>query len=114
MSGIPDDLFVPVKSTGLTGVITVCTARLPDGTRVGLAFTTPERLAGAMGTAQLSTHLCEDALRGLLLPLGIERIQLDAELVAPAVTQMRNFAARPAAPRPASVRPASVRQHAVA
>jgi hypothetical protein len=57
------------------------TGRLPDGLRVGIAFSTLAGLRAASG-AQEWMRMTEDGLHDLLEPLGIERIQLDPTLVA--------------------------------
>ncbi|MBB5790833.1 SAV_915 family protein [Jiangella mangrovi] len=86
-------LFVPVRSTGpATSCLVVLTARLPEGDRVGLAFSIAESLAAAMGRHQPWVRLSLAATRALLAPLGVARIQVDPDLVAPVVTT------RPAAP----------------
>lgn len=80
-----EPLFVPVRSAGPSpsSCAAVRTARLPDGVRVGLAFTTAEALAAAMGHGQPSVRLSLAAVRALLAPLGVARIQVDPVLVAP-------------------------------
>ncbi|MEU8296400.1 SAV_915 family protein [Micromonospora sp. NPDC048909] len=85
MDEVPDTWVVPVHEVPGRQAMTVRTARLPQGQRVGLAFTGPEKLASAMGADQPWTRLCESALRAMLKPLGIDRIQLDPLLVAPPV-----------------------------
>ncbi len=85
----PDTLFVPIHSTRLADVVSICTGLLPPGDRTGLAFTSAARLAGAMGVGQGWTTLSEDALRAALAPIGITRIQVDADFVGPAVTTLR-------------------------
>ena len=65
--------------------------RLPTGERVGIAFTTDERLTATMGPDQERIHLHERALRAMLRPLGVTRIQVDPGVLAPS-------AARPAVP----------------
>ena len=57
--------------------------RLPTGERVGIAFTTEERLTGTMGPDQERIHLHERALRAMLRPLGVTRIQVDPRVLAP-------------------------------
>ncbi|MET8833168.1 SAV_915 family protein [Micromonospora sp. NPDC004540] len=100
MDEVPDTWAVPVRTTPGRQSLTVRTGRLPQGTRVGLAFTDPDRLASAMGADQLWIWLCESALRSMLTPLGIDRIQVDPLLVAPQVA--------PDAPRvPLPYRPSS-------
>ncbi|MEV4809812.1 SAV_915 family protein [Micromonospora avicenniae] len=85
MDELPDTYVVPVRTTPVRQALTVRTGRLPQGQRVGLAFTEPERLARAMGADQPWIRLCESALRSMLTPLGIDRIQVDPLLVAPPV-----------------------------
>ncbi|MEU6203795.1 SAV_915 family protein [Micromonospora musae] len=85
MDELPDTYVVPVRTTPGRQALAVRTGRLPQGQRVGLAFTDPERLARAMGADQEWTRLCESALRSMLRPLGIDRIQVDPLLVAPPV-----------------------------
>lgn len=57
------------------------TGRLPDGRRVGIAFSTSAGLRIACGASEWMRS-SEEALRELLEPLGIMRIQLDPALVA--------------------------------
>jgi hypothetical protein len=56
--------------------------RLPTGERVGIAFTTEERLTETMGPGQEWIHLHERALRAMLRPLGVTRIQMDPNVLA--------------------------------
>ncbi|MFC0507775.1 SAV_915 family protein [Micromonospora costi] len=81
----PDTWLVPVRTVPGRDLVVVRTGRLPQGQRVGLAFSGPEKLAAAMGDDQPWIQLCEAALRGMLRPLGVERIQVDPLLVAPPV-----------------------------
>ncbi|MGW3896186.1 SAV_915 family protein [Micromonospora profundi] len=74
---------VPVRNLPRRQVRTVRTGRSPQGQRVGIAFTRVELLVAAMGPDQQWEELCESALRGMLRPLGIDRIQVDPLLVAP-------------------------------
>ncbi|WP_446218623.1 SAV_915 family protein [Micromonospora sp. IBHARD004] len=53
---------------------------------MGIAFTRFDRLAAAMGERQRWMRLSESALRAMLTPLGIGRIQLDPILVGPEIT----------------------------
>jgi hypothetical protein len=73
------DWFVPVRSTG--DIATLQTGRLPDGLRVGIAFTTLDRLRAAAGVQEFM-RLSEEALHDMLTPIGISRIQLDPTMVA--------------------------------
>lgn len=77
-------MYIPVHPTHLATV--VHTGHLPTGERVGIAFTTLEHLTTAMGDHQPWTRLAEPALRSMLLPLGIRRIQVDPLLVAPDIS----------------------------
>ena len=73
-------MVVPVK----TGSGTACLrcGRLPDGERVGIAFTTQARLARVMGADQPWAYLSGPAMRDMLAPLGVTRIQVDPGLIA--------------------------------
>jgi hypothetical protein len=73
------DWFVPVRSAG--DIATLQTGRLPDGLRVGIAFTTLDRLRAAAGVQEFM-RLSEEALHDMLTPIGISRIQLDPTMVA--------------------------------
>ncbi|MFI5927067.1 SAV_915 family protein [Micromonospora sp. NPDC051543] len=79
----PITYAVPVRELPGRLVGTVRTGRTPQGERVGIAFTRPDLLVTAMGADQPWEVLCESALRGMLRPLGIDRIQVDPLLVAP-------------------------------
>ncbi|MET7749154.1 SAV_915 family protein [Micromonospora sp. NPDC005367] len=94
---LPDTYVVPVRTTPGRQALAVRSGRLQQGQRVGLAFTDPERLARAMGTDQPSIRLCESALRSMLRPLGIDRIQVDPLLVAPPVRPDAAVAHQPTA-----------------
>ncbi|MEH1166306.1 SAV_915 family protein [Micromonospora sp. CPCC 205539] len=85
MDEAPIIYAVPVRELPGRMVRTVRTGRSPQGQRVGIAFTRPELLVAAMGADQQWEELCESALRGMLRPLGIDRIQVDPLLVAPPV-----------------------------
>jgi hypothetical protein len=75
-----DLLSVPVRTTA-GGMVSVRTGRLEGGGRVGIAFTSEERLIRAFGAGQRSIRLHVSALRGLLRPLGVTRIQVDPTAV---------------------------------
>ncbi|MFJ6149809.1 SAV_915 family protein [Micromonospora profundi] len=79
-------------------VRTVRTGRSPQGQRVGIAFTRVELLVAAMGADQQWEELCESALRGMLRPLDIDRIQVDPLLVAPPLPDSIGDRAAPTAP----------------
>jgi hypothetical protein len=74
-----DDWFVPVRCVG--DIATLQTGRLPDGLRVGIAFSSLERLRAASG-AQEFMRVSEDGLHDMLEQVGIVRIQLDPTVVA--------------------------------
>ncbi len=73
-------MVVPVR-TG-SGMVCLRCGRLPTGERVGIAFTTEARLAGVMGADQPWIHLNDQAMKAMLAPLGVTRIQVDPGLVA--------------------------------
>ncbi|MQY10068.1 hypothetical protein SRB5_01720 [Streptomyces sp. RB5] len=76
-------LFVPVRVTA-AGTHAVHTARTRDDRRrVGLAFTTADRLHAALGADRRWTRLSWPALRALLRPLGIGEVVLDPLYVGP-------------------------------
>ncbi|MGK5555984.1 SAV_915 family protein [Actinomadura kijaniata] len=76
-----DCLLVPVRPG--TQTVSLRTARLPTGERTGIAFTTVDRLTEIMGPAQPWIRLDERAMKSMLAPLGIRRIQVDPGLLAP-------------------------------
>ncbi|WP_407551293.1 hypothetical protein QOM21_17830 [Streptomyces sp. Pv4-95] len=68
-------LFVPVRP-GPAG----CTARLfrtPLGGRTAVGFTSPQRLAAALGGGQPWIRLSEPALRALAEPVGVAMVTVD-------------------------------------
>ncbi|TCC23392.1 SAV_915 family protein [Kribbella speibonae] len=75
------DWFVPVHSIGDIAAPRI--GRLPDGRRVGIAFTSLANLRLASGAQQEWMRLTEEALRETLAPLGVTRIQLDPSRVGP-------------------------------
>jgi hypothetical protein len=104
--------FVPVRTAGNADTLVVQTGRLPQGRRVGIAFTGSDRLAAAMGESQQWTRLSESALRAMLTPLGVNRIQVDPILVGPEIppSQLNATARRqPARSKPAQRQPARIR-----
>ncbi|MBY8883596.1 hypothetical protein K7472_01880 [Streptomyces sp. PTM05] len=77
-------LYVPVRP-GPAG----CTARLfrtPLGGRTAVGFTTRERLADTLGSAQACVTLAEPALRALTEPLGVSEVVVDPRFSAPPTT----------------------------
>lgn len=73
-------MVVPVRSG--SGMVCLQCGRLPTGERVGIAFTTEARLAGVMGADQPWIHLNDRAMKAMLAPLGVTRIQVDPGLVS--------------------------------
>jgi hypothetical protein len=92
MEDAEQPLFVPVRRSTV-GTVTPLTARLPQGPRVGIAFTSLQALQAAARPGHDWIRLSEAALRGLLGPLGISRIQVDPVLIVADIsrpTQVRN------------------------
>jgi hypothetical protein len=73
-------LVVPVR-TG-SGMVSLRCGRLPTGERVGIAFTTETGLIKVMGRDQAWIRLSDGAMKTMLGPLGIRRIQVDPELAS--------------------------------
>ncbi|MFD7157838.1 SAV_915 family protein [Kribbella sp. NPDC059898] len=88
------DWFVPVHSIGDIAAPRI--GRLPDRSRVGIAFTTLANLRRASGPGQEWMRLTEQALRDTLTPLGITRIQLDPVFVGPDPVLQPSYPAQPA------------------
>lgn len=73
-------LVVPVHAgPGMAGLR--C-GRLPGGERVGIAFTSQASLAEVMGAGQPWIRLSAAAMRDMLAPLGVTRIQVDPGVIA--------------------------------
>jgi len=70
-------LLVPVHA-GRCGSVAVCTGRLPDGRRVGLAFTSPTALAAVFGPGQSWIRLNERVARGMFAEAGADETRVDA------------------------------------
>ena len=83
------DWFVPVHS--VDNIASLQTGHLPDGRRVGIAFTTLAHLRAASRPRQEWMRLTEESLRELLAPLGVTRIQLDPVLVGPDVRLQASY-----------------------
>ena len=62
-------------------MLTVVTGIRPAGGRIGIAFSTVDRLKAAMGDTQRWVALSESALLAMVRPLGIVDIECDAVLV---------------------------------
>ena len=73
-------LVVPVRTR--SGLATIQCCRLPTGQPVGVAFTSERRLASVMGPGQPWIRLSEPAMKEMLEPLGVTRIQVDPGLIA--------------------------------
>jgi len=74
-------LFVPVRESG-SGMLALRAGRLPSGQRVGLGFTSEASLLSVLGPRQPWIRLHEDALRDMLVPIGVDQIKVDARLQA--------------------------------
>ena len=75
-------LVVPVAGSE---TLALRSGRLPTGERVGIAFSTESRLIQVMGAGQRWIHLAEPAVKSMLAPLGIDRVQVDPGLIASGV-----------------------------
>ena len=73
-------LVVPVHAG--PGMASLRCGRLPGGERVGIAFTTQASLDRVMGTGQPWIHISAEAMRDMLAPLGVTRIQVDPGVIA--------------------------------
>jgi hypothetical protein len=73
-------MVVPVRRGSWT--VSLRCGRLPGGERVGIAFTTEAALMAVMGPGQPWIHLHERALRAMLAPLGVIRLQVNPGVVA--------------------------------
>ena len=74
-------LIVPIR-TACPGIDVLRTGQLPDGTPVGIAFTSREAMELVMGPGHQFDWLGLAAAHDLLAPLGISRIQVDPIAVA--------------------------------
>jgi hypothetical protein len=68
--------FVPVSATSC-GTLALRTGRLASGERIGLAFTSEDSLRAVLGPWQQWTYLCEQALHGMLAPIGVDQVRVD-------------------------------------
>jgi hypothetical protein len=75
-------LVVPVSGSE---TVSLRSGRLPTGERVGIAFSTENRLRQVMGASQRWIRISESAMKAMLAPLGIVRVQVDPGLIAPPV-----------------------------
>ncbi|MFD6885586.1 SAV_915 family protein [Streptomyces sp. NPDC059957] len=76
-------LYVPARPGGAHVLVRLF--RTPLGARTAVGFTSPERLAATLGTAQPWIRLSEAALRAMARPLGASLLTIDPALTAPAV-----------------------------
>jgi hypothetical protein len=72
-------MIVPVRT--VSGMVSLRCGRLPAGERVGIAFTTEAHLVAVMGAGQPWIQVSELALREMLEPLGVARVQVDPGLI---------------------------------
>jgi hypothetical protein len=63
------------------GAASIQTGRLPNGCRVGIAFTDLSRLRAAAGPQQDWVRMSLIALQEMLEPLGVSVIQIDPAVV---------------------------------
>jgi hypothetical protein len=96
-------LVVPVAGAEM---LALRSGHLPTGERVGIAFTTESRLIQVMGAGQRWIQLSETAMKAMLAPLGIARVQVDPGLIAPGVTQATPLPRATPRPVPTPVIPA--------
>lgn len=68
--------FVPVHVSQY-GTLALRTGRSPSGQRTGLAFTSQASLVSVLGPRQHWVRLCEQGLRDMLTPLGVDHITVD-------------------------------------
>jgi len=73
-------LVVPVRAG--SGMAAIQCDRLPTGQPVGVAFTSASRLASVMGAGQPWILLSQAAMKEMLEPIGVTRIQVDPGLIA--------------------------------
>jgi hypothetical protein len=73
-------LVVPVRTR--SGMASIRCGRLSTGQPVGVAFTSEDRLASVMGAGQPWIRLSQAAMKEMLEPLGVTRIQVDPGLIA--------------------------------
>ncbi|MEV6768146.1 SAV_915 family protein [Nocardia sp. NPDC051030] len=74
---------VPVHVSRRLEATVLQTGRLPQGGRIGIAFSDPDHLIAAMGSRQGWIRLSPTALRAMLRPLGVSNIQFDPILIGP-------------------------------
>jgi hypothetical protein len=97
--------MAPVRRGRGTDVLALCHGRLRCGERVGIAFTRLVLLIEVMGVDQLWVWIDAAAMRAMLAPLDIGRIQFDPVIIQP-VRGTLEAAADAAAPIMSGVRTA--------
>jgi hypothetical protein len=73
-------MVVPVRAG--SGVAALQCGQLPTGERVGIAFTSVDRLARVMGPGQAWIQIDVRAVQVMLAPVVVTRIQVDPGFVA--------------------------------
>jgi hypothetical protein len=68
--------IVPVRKSK-AGPLALQTGRLRSGEQVGLAFTSEASLLLTLGPSQAWIRLGRQALRDMLVPLGVEQVRVD-------------------------------------
>lgn len=76
MIWVANTFLVPVRVRD-DGTLALKTGRLRSGERVGLAFTTEASLLLTMGKSGQWVRLDGDALRDMLIPLGVRHVRVD-------------------------------------
>ncbi|MER5807494.1 SAV_915 family protein [Streptomyces sp. NPDC002033] len=84
-------LYVPVRPGGVEVVVRLF--RTPLGARTSVGFTSPDRLAAALGAEQPWIRLSGSALRSMAEPLGVSLLTVDPTFTAPAVATVPAAAA---------------------
>jgi hypothetical protein len=75
---VANTFLVPVRARE-DGTLALKTGRLRTGERVGLAFTTEDSLLLTMGRSEQWVRLDGDALREMLVPLGVRHVRIDPQ-----------------------------------
>ncbi|MFC1441236.1 SAV_915 family protein [Streptacidiphilus sp. N1-10] len=99
-------LFAPVRDTACGMALRLFRER--DGSRCAVAFSTEQRLRAVLGSAQRCVPLSEPALREMTGPIGVTRLVVDPNLVAPPVRELPAAPVR-TAPRPPAALPQLLR-----
>jgi hypothetical protein len=75
---VANTFLVPVRARE-DGTLALLTGRLRTGERVGLAFTTEDSLLLTMGRSGQWVRHDGDALREMLVPLGVRHVRIDPQ-----------------------------------